>query len=128
MQDDGERERDPDRDRHVEHDRERIAGMGVDEFLPGEEGEDRLLEQREQIELEHQEERQPDADHEREERPDDAPAQLLEVIEERHLEHRLILALLRHPAPPYCSARNRSFASAASSERGYCCTSCVYAA
>src|SRR4051812_36898706 len=62
--------------------------MRVDEMLATQIRENRRLQEPDQVQLECHEEPDADSDHEGTKRVNDAPAQFLEVIEERHLTRR----------------------------------------
>ena len=59
--------------------------MRVDELVPLQEWKNRPLQQAYDVHLREHEKRHADAYDQRRQRPDDAPSQLLEMIEERHL-------------------------------------------
>ena len=71
--------------------------MRIDEFVPCEEWGDGLLQKTQQVQLHHDIEADTQSDGERRERPDDAPAQLLEMIEKGHLARRIVRQRLRRP-------------------------------
>src|SRR2546423_15610260 len=108
--------------------------MRVYELLTVEQRQDRTLQQSNDVQLRKQNERQYDADDNRARHPEETLAQLLQMVQERHLMARSLahparppvfpsrcqLPASRVPLPPsrYFIDCRRSSASAASSERG----------
>ena len=89
-EDDRRGEDQADDEAELEDDHDRFGGAGDDQ-LPTGAGQirsDRLLEEIDELELLHQPEAGPEPDHDRPERAENAPAELLEVIEEGHLPGR----------------------------------------
>src|SRR2546423_15507789 len=103
--------------------------MRVYELLTVEQRQDRTLQQSNDVQLRQQNERQYDADDNRARHPEETLAQLLQMVQERHLMAR---SLAHSARPPVFASRfplpaspsryfidcRRSSASAASSERG----------
>src|SRR5262249_32437011 len=93
IEDDGGGEHKAERHRRVQRDAELVAGMREEEFAVGQHelpvtvthSEDRFGKPPYEIVVQRHPEAAPDAHKNRSERIDDAPTQLLEVIEERHL-------------------------------------------
>src|SRR6266571_9342418 len=86
-------------ERHFQRQHERLGGAREDEPPARQVRRDRPFEDLDDVDLIEQEPADDRADHDRDQTPEDAPAQLLEMIEKRHLpawRHRRVTARRRY--------------------------------